>query len=261
MYEELYAPLPAVQPYLERIGYAGNTVTTPEELNALIEAHLQTVPFENLDVLNGTQPPSLGIPALYDKIVTRRRGGYCFELNALLYALLQALNIPVTPAATRIVWKKNFLPPYAHRANVAKLDGGYWFCDVGYGGPCPVGILRLDSREEQVVRNARFRCEETPSDWVINRFHDGSFLPMLRLTKAPAEPVDFTLPNFMQAMNPASYFKSKTIVSVHTETGMRCIDGTSFRETANGAIVREESIPDNARLQALLQAEFGIVLS
>jgi len=260
MYEELYAPLPAVQPYLNRIGFTGTAVTTPEELNALIVAHLQTVPFENLDVLTAVKPPELGIPALYDKIVTRRRGGYCFELNAMLYALLQALDIPVTPAATRIVWNKNFLPPYAHRANVAKLDGGYWFCDVGYGGPCPVGILRLDSEEEQTVRNAAFRCEETPGEWIIQRFHDGAFRPMLRLTKASAEPVDFTLPNFVQSMNPASYFRSKTIVSLHTESGMRCIDGTSFRETAHGTLLREETIPDDIRLQTLLQTEFGIVL-
>jgi arylamine N-acetyltransferase len=73
---------PEVRAYLERIGYDGPLDGSAEALAELQERHLHTVPYENLDVLRRV-PLSLEIPDLFDKIVTRRRGGYCFELNAL----------------------------------------------------------------------------------------------------------------------------------------------------------------------------------
>lgn len=71
-----------VNPYLERIGYTGPIVNSAYMLARLQEQHVHTVPYENLDILDRI-PLSLDIPDLYDKIVTRHRGGYCFELNAL----------------------------------------------------------------------------------------------------------------------------------------------------------------------------------
>ena len=68
------------QAYLERIRYNGPMEPTREALFALQRAHLYAVPYENLDILAG-KPLSLSEDALFDKIVTRKRGGYCFELN------------------------------------------------------------------------------------------------------------------------------------------------------------------------------------
>ena len=82
MYEELYAPLPDRAAYLERIGLRDEPMPlNAETLHKLMYAHLTHVPFENLDVLEKHMTPDLGIEALFDKIVVRRRGGYCFELG------------------------------------------------------------------------------------------------------------------------------------------------------------------------------------
>lgn len=72
----------SVQAYLDRINYAGPTDVSLKTLSALQEAHLQNVPYENLDILAGKHL-SLAPASLYDKIVVRHRGGYCFELNGL----------------------------------------------------------------------------------------------------------------------------------------------------------------------------------
>ncbi len=72
----------SVQAYLERINYKGSTDISLETLSALQEAHLSSVPYENLDILAG-KINSLAPEALYDRIVVKRRGGYCFELNGL----------------------------------------------------------------------------------------------------------------------------------------------------------------------------------
>ena len=71
-----------VPAYLERIGYRGSLDVSLETLRGLHLAHLYTVPFENLDILRH-RPIALGGVELFDKIVARRRGGFCYELNGL----------------------------------------------------------------------------------------------------------------------------------------------------------------------------------
>lgn len=258
MYEDLYSPLPDLEAYLERINFDKKTIDTVSDLNRLVEQHLCTVPFENLDVLGSTVEPPIGIGYLFDKIVVRRRGGYCFELNGLFYSLLQAMGVDAYPVLARVVWNKPFLPPYSHRAAIAVLEGKRWICDVGYGGPCPVGILCLDSEEEQPVRDAVFKVQLHGAKALVFRRNEGEFKPMLELNLDPADPVDFVPINFHIGLNPGSYFRSKTIVSVHTEKGMKCIDGSSFRETEYGELVRSCEIDDDLKMNSVLLEEFGI---
>lgn len=79
-----------LQAYLDRIGYQGAVAPTRECLVAIHRCHALAVPYENLDVQLGL-PVSQDIGAIYDKIVTRRRGGWCYEMNGLLgWALSQA---------------------------------------------------------------------------------------------------------------------------------------------------------------------------
>ena len=77
-----------IQAYLDRIGYTGTRALTQENLTLLIRQHLETVPFENLDCWGKGAPLSNDPEVLFEKIVTRRRGGICFELNGLLFELL-----------------------------------------------------------------------------------------------------------------------------------------------------------------------------
>ena len=98
-YELLYAPLPDVDAYLERIGFQGEASPDVETLNRLIRCHMENVPFENIDVYYSKQAPSLEIPALWDKMITRRRGGYCFELNGMFGWLLRELGFKTAAMA------------------------------------------------------------------------------------------------------------------------------------------------------------------
>ena len=104
MFEELYAPLPDKSRYLERIGLTEAPAPTLETLDRLILAQLRHVPFENLDVYDADAEVSLAIEDLFDKIVVRRRGGYCFELNALFMSLLKEIGFDCYPVMVRVVW-------------------------------------------------------------------------------------------------------------------------------------------------------------
>src|SRR6266540_1131840 len=97
-----------IQAYLCRIHYRGGLAPTAAILRELHRAHLLTVPFENLDIHLG-RPILLDQEALFDKIVTRRRGGFCYELNGLFALLLRELGFDVTLLS----------------AGVAHADGGF----------------------------------------------------------------------------------------------------------------------------------------
>ena len=75
MFDELYAPVPDVDAYLERIGYTGPDEPTLAVLDDLIYAHLTHVPFENLGPCVDKVGPELGIETLFDTVVTKRQGG------------------------------------------------------------------------------------------------------------------------------------------------------------------------------------------
>jgi arylamine N-acetyltransferase len=114
MFEELYAPLPDKARFLERLGLKDVTEPDLETLNRLILAHQMNVPFENLSVYDAETDVSLDIASLFDKIVVRRRGGYCFELNALFMSLLESLGYDCYPVMVRVVWMSTaYLSPTA----------------------------------------------------------------------------------------------------------------------------------------------------
>src|ERR1051325_8331232 len=117
--------------YLARIG-AEPGPATAETLHALQLAHLTTVPFENLSIHLG-EPIPLTEDALYDKIVERRRGGFCYEVNGLFAALLTHLGYSLTMHEVRVYWNGRLGVPFDHLALRVELDRP-WLVDVGFGG-------------------------------------------------------------------------------------------------------------------------------
>ena len=124
----------ALAAYLRRLG-----VTRPEIVDAgvlclLHRAHQIAVPFENLSIHLG-EPISLDEDGLIGKIVSRRRGGFCYELNGAFALLLQALGVHVERVAARVYADGQPGPPFDHLALIVRpADGsGPWLADVGFG--------------------------------------------------------------------------------------------------------------------------------
>ena len=120
--------------YLDRIGLDVPPQPDLSALAVLQASHLMHVPFEGLDVRLGI-PLSLDTDALFDKIIRRRRGGYCFELNGLFLELLRGLGFVARPVLAR-VWYRNppQIPPLTHTLNLVSLEGEAYLVDVGFGG-------------------------------------------------------------------------------------------------------------------------------
>jgi len=83
-----------LEAYFKRIGFSRPAAADLKTLNALMSAHVRAIPFENLDVYS-ERGVSLEVEAIYDKIVERGRGGWCFEMNGLFEWVLQEIGFDV----------------------------------------------------------------------------------------------------------------------------------------------------------------------
>jgi N-hydroxyarylamine O-acetyltransferase len=122
-----------VQAYLDRIEYRGPFDPNFEMLRQLHLAHLVHVPFENLSI-HAHKPIVLNDSALFEKIVTRRRGGFCYELNGLFAALLRELGFEVAMLSAQVAGNQNeFSRDFDHMTLRVALNQEQWLADVGFG--------------------------------------------------------------------------------------------------------------------------------
>ena len=144
--------------WLERIAYSGSTAPTLETLNGLIFAHAHAISYETLDIMLG-RPPKLDVMTLQDKMIGRKRGGYCFEQNMLFRAGLRSLGYRITSLQGRVI---RGLPidaprPAIHMLLQVELAEGTYLADVGFGNLAPTRALLLKSGIEQETPHETMR--------------------------------------------------------------------------------------------------------
>ena len=150
--------------YFERIGYSGGAEPTLEVLQDLVTAHTQAIPFENLDPLLGVPIDDLSPEALTDKLIRRRRGGYCYEHNGLMGDVLEELGFSVRRFGARVVWTLAAgapVPSQTHTLLAVALPGGpqLYLVDVGFGGQTPTSPLRLETGSIQQTTLEPYRLQ------------------------------------------------------------------------------------------------------
>ncbi|GIP37972.1 arylamine N-acetyltransferase [Paenibacillus sp. J31TS4] len=219
-----------IQAYLERIGFPGQPDGSAEALALLQQCHFRAVPYENFDLLQRI-PLSLELPDLYDKIVVRRRGGYCFELNALFGWLLRELGYPVTDWMARF-WRDEPQPPPKRRHHVLLVEaqGERYLCDVGVGGVVPLRPLRLVPMVEQEQDDETYRLERDPEfGWMLLEHKHGVWSRIYSFTEEPQLPKDYVMPSFWCEQAPESIFRRGAIAAIRTQDGRVTVAGREFR--------------------------------
>jgi N-hydroxyarylamine O-acetyltransferase len=246
-----------VTAYLDRIGAERPTVLDAAALAALHRAHQTAVPFENLSIHLG-EPISLDEGDLIAKIITRRRGGFCYELNGAFALLLEALGAQVSRLAARVYDGQGGLsPPFDHLALVVRLpDGsGPWLADVGFGANSSYP-LRYDSRDGQDDPGGRFSLADAPGG-DVQVVKDGQ--PQYRLEQRERVLADFVPTCWWQQTSPDSHFTRGTICSRLTGEGRISLSGSTLIRTSDGARTERELGADSEVLAAY-RDHFGIVL-
>jgi N-hydroxyarylamine O-acetyltransferase len=249
-----------VAAYLERIGAPTKQQPDAAYLRRLHQLHLYAVPFENLSIHLGERVV-LQPQALVEKIVARRRGGFCYELNGAFAALLEALGYRVTRLAGRAYGfhNKAFGPPYGHLALRVESqdagDGGPWLADVGFGRHT-IFPLRLDDRKDQDDPGGVFRVEET-DEGDLDVFGGGEL--QYRLEQRPRALADFEATCWWQQTSPGSHFTQSLVCSLAGPDGRVTLSGRTLIVT-NAQGRSEEYLADEATVLAAYREHFGIVL-
>ena len=144
--------------YLERIRFNETPEMSLDCLRRLQASHQLTVPFENLDVFMGKHI-LLDIELLYEKIVLRKRGGWCCELNGLFAWLLQKIGFDVTLVSCSHynADRDTFDDIFDHLALLINLESVQYLVDVGYGH-INQHLAPIEVSENNVIRRQVIPC-------------------------------------------------------------------------------------------------------
>jgi len=251
---------PEIMEYLQRIGYRGPIDGSLKALAELQSCHLHTVPYENFDILRGI-PLSLDIARLYDKIVVRRRGGYCFELNALFGWLLRELGYSVTDYFARF-WRDEPNPPPMRRHHVLQVEaeGDAYLCDVGVGGIVPREPIRMEELVEHRQGDECYRLErDNEYGWMLCELKRGEWCGIYSFSEEPQLARDYVMASYWCEHSPDSIFVKGAMAAIRTAIGRNTIAGDEFRIfTAEG--VRAFVPTTEEEYAEALRQYFGIVL-
>jgi len=246
--------------YLERIGFEGGIGNDYATLCRLQYCHLSTVPYENLDILAGI-PLKLDSESLFDKIVTARRGGYCFELNGAFGALLRALGFDVTDCMARFLKGEADIPMRRHRVLRVRCADGLFLCDVGVGIASPVHPVCLDTQAEQAIGGERYKItQDAFLGTVVHQCFEDVWDRFFAFIGEPQLDIDYVMPSFYCEKHLDSIFNKTAMLAIlNPYGGKHSVSGdvlTYWDE--NG---KHKTTLDNARARyEAYRTYFGITL-
>lgn len=200
--------------YLRHIGFDGPRAPTLETLRAVQLRHALAIPFENLDPLL-RRPVPLDLGSLQAKMLSGRRGGYCFEQNRLFMAALTALGFAVTGLLARVLWMvpADRQVPRTHMLLRVAIDDADWIADVGFGGQTPTGPLRLVADIEQATPHEPFRLLGDGDGYLLQGKLGGEWRPLYRFDSQPQTPADYEMGNWYTSTHPQSRFLNNLIAA------------------------------------------------
>ena len=247
--------------YLARIGYDGEVAPTRVALARLHFLHPQAIPFENFDALAG-RGVKIDLPAVFEKLVGGRRGGYCFEHNTLFHAVLETFGFPVTPLGGRVLMgqAEDAQVARSHKLLRVTCEGEDLIADVGFGGMTLTGPLRLTDGAPQKTPHEPYRLDRSGEDWWLRTEISGEWRLLYRFTLQPVPAIDEVVANHYVATHPASAFTFTLRAARILPHGRLTLLDRRLTEHRLGETSRQEHVEDDAALRGALEARFGIVL-
>ena len=257
--------------YFSRIGYDGPNPPPPtlETLRELQLAHVCAIPFENLDVVLG-KTINLGMPEVFHKLITSKRGGYCFEQNGFMLKVLQTLGYEVIGLSGRVIFSAP-TPESAARTHLfskVTLDGIPWLVDVGVGGFTPTQPLRMDTDEpQQTLHDTRriVKSKEPTPDGFDHWYHQvligEEWKNVYEFTGEQMLEIDRKVGNWWTSASPESTFKDKVMTALASPDGSRhSLSTNDYYHRKHGVVIEHKQIKNTQQMLKVLNDRFGIVL-
>jgi N-hydroxyarylamine O-acetyltransferase len=249
--------------YFERIAFSAPRTASLETLRALHLAHVSSIPFEDLDVLLG-RPISLDLGDIQAKLVEQRRGGYCFEQNALFAAALEALGFRVARYQARVRLGSTKVRPQSHSLLGVILDGVTWIADVGFGGDAFVLPMRLDERGVVTQGGWSFRIAlEGERTYVVQTLKESGWYDLYAFTTTEVPAIDYEVANHYMSTSSRSPFVRALVVQRSGKDGRWVLHNRrlTFERAHDGApgVTREVTeLADDDAVFAALSSVFGL---
>ena len=240
--------------YFRRIGFEGEPSADLATLQALHHAHAASIPFENVAIQMG-EGIRLDLDSLQDKLVRRKRGGYCFEQNSLFLAVLRALGFEVDPFEARVRLGTEAVLPRTHMLLRVRLDGAEWLADVGFGGEGLLHPVPMDGQEHAQFGRAYRVAHEDPLR-VLQSKQLVSWSDLYAFEPSPRNPVDFEMGNWYTSTFPQSRFITTLTAQRVTEEGRLVLRNLCFTTVKGPEAV--ERVLDPAEVPGVLREAFGL---
>ncbi|RDL45319.1 arylamine N-acetyltransferase [Marinomonas piezotolerans] len=250
-----------LQNYFNRINYQGSTTPELATLKAIHALHPAHIPFENIDVLLD-RGISLELDSIQQKLIGHRRGGYCFEHNALFMEVLQQLGFEVESLMARTVWRQpdnTPLGPRTHQVLRVRIDGEWWLADVGFGGMVLTDPIRLETDEEQQGQHEAFRFKAHEHGWLLQVNIQEEWQDLYDIGNQPQEPIDMDVANWFTSASPNSKFRHNLMMARATpDTRYALLNNRLTVRPRNGTAEQRELTPE--QLAAALEECFELTV-
>jgi N-hydroxyarylamine O-acetyltransferase len=247
-----------INSYLRRIEYGGPRDPSAANLRSLHRQHLFTVPFENLDIPLGT-PIDLDLGLIYSKIVVRRRGGFCYELNGLFGELLRALGFRVEMLSARVRREGGgFGPEFDHMLLKVHLDEP-WLVDVGFGDSFVDPIVFHAGGADQ-VNGHRYVVLPMNDEWELLREDAKGRVPLYAFRDVPHELSEYRDMCRFHQSSPESHFTRSWICSRATPDG-RITVANNRLIVSRGAEREERELGSKEELRKCLDELLGVKIA
>ncbi|WP_418957135.1 arylamine N-acetyltransferase family protein [Streptomyces tritici] len=252
--------------YLARIGYTGPRTPSAGTLHGVLRAHMGAIAFENLDIALG-RPVSIDLGPIQDKLVTRGRGGYCYENNLLFAAALDRLGFPVTRLLARIRQGEERRRFRTHTVLLVRADDRVWLADTGYGYSCQMQAVPLEHGARVDTYDWSWRLVADGPDWILQIPHEdparraaGDWFDMYSFRQEPQYRIDFEAAHYVSSTRPGSPFVGQVVVQRQEEKQRLLLrDKQLERRLPDGSSeVTELSAADTVRA---LREDFRIALT
>jgi len=246
-----------VQEYLKRIA-AENVVLRPDvpTLKMLQRKHLMSVPFENLDI-HWKRPILLDEEKFYEKMVSGRRGGFCYELNGLFNVLLRSIGFETRLISARVFNGKEFGPEFDHTAIIVTIDGEEYLADVGFGSFTTEPLRFVVDVEQNDAAGVFVIRKRDDKYFEVSKQNEGLWTSEYVFQNIAHELSEFEEMCDFQQYSPDSHFTKGKLCSIMTEDGRKTLTDKNFIVTTNGQ-KNESPVDSDAEFYDLLEREFGI---
>lgn len=240
--------------YLERLNIDFE-IKTLEDITKLIKAHLSKLPFSSLKVLL-KEDISLDLNSVYENLVLKKRGGYCFEHNKLMYEVLKELGFDVEYFLARVVNNTENIPPQTHRFTVLTYEDEKYLIDVGIGFRSPSVPVKFNQTSISHLNTPYKILQFEDNTYAMELVEKGKSFIATKFDLNRCYEADFEMGHFYSHRNPKAVFVNNIVLSIIHDEVIYSLVNNKFLKIYKDK-TDEVEIKNNDEFEKILKNDFN----